>query len=64
MRAFIVSRLEEVVHPLCDIMTASQGWTSLFRGFLERMEVVADLVGHLPELPPTSAPFSIKGGFY
>ncbi|XP_037450305.1 uncharacterized protein LOC119320290 [Triticum dicoccoides] len=51
MQALTVSRLEEVVRPLHDMMTALEGWTTLLRGFLERMEVVVGQLGYSPASP-------------
>ncbi|KAE8766826.1 High affinity cationic amino acid transporter 1 [Hordeum vulgare] len=50
MRSLTVSHLEEVAQPLRDTMTSFQGWMTLLPGFLERLEVVAGRLGHLPEL--------------
>ncbi|XBJ00001.1 hypothetical protein VPH35_019982 [Triticum aestivum] len=51
MHALTVSRLEEVVRPLHDMMTALEGWTTLLRGYLERMEVLVGQLGYSPASP-------------
>ncbi|XBH92670.1 hypothetical protein VPH35_083748 [Triticum aestivum] len=51
MQALTVSRLEEVVRPLHDMMTALEGWTTLLRGYLERMEVLVGQLGYSPASP-------------